>query len=129
MSMDLSRAVEWWNKGRGEYHSSIILAKPGDYLTDYVPWIREREALEVIGLYVHPARRGLGWGAALMGKACTYADALGVPLVLFASPYGPKQGRKGPAALCAFYAGFGFERVRRPRSAEYDLPVVMVRKG
>ena len=96
-----------WQLGAGGFYGEILLA-PAE--ADELRLKRDRPLLAVRRFYVHPLRRGQGWGAALFSRATSWADAKGVDLVLYVKPYG--RIRKVPAeTLERIYAQYGFRRL------------------
>lgn len=81
--------------------------------------------LHVEYLYVHPCMRGKGWGAALMGAVCGWADKVGLDLQLYVCGYGTKS--LSNTSLIKFYKTGGF--VFAPgNAATWILTPTMVRR-
>lgn len=67
-------------------------------------------------LYVHPLRRGKGWGHKLMRKAVKWADKGGLRLKLRVHPFGKQTVRSARKiapreGLINLYKQYGFRRV------------------
>lgn len=139
MSSSSDDQLQCWHIVEGGFQGQIILSRPHESVLEFVKPRRGVVLLEVKDLYVHPLRRGYGWGAELMRKACTHADRTGADMVLRAAPHGRKRTRNGRRLpfkhfdeLKAFYRSFGFRQVavRNHEKITYDLPHdgVMVRR-
>lgn len=123
--------LECWKVVEGGFFGQIILSKPAEPVLEFVRPRKGVPMLEVKDFYVHPLRRGFGWGAMLMRKACAYADRIGADMVLRAAPHGRKRTRDGRRLpfreyeqLKEFYRAFGFRQVpvRDPKRITYNLP-------
>lgn len=72
------------------------------------PWVKQRHKALLWGLYVRPAARGQGVGAALLGAAAAHARAAGIEQVQLGVGVGNAPARALYAA--AGYREFGVER-------------------
>lgn len=103
-----------WVIGKGGFRSQVLLCTPTEPILEFVeprPGVR---LVEVEDLYVHPLRRGYGWGSELMQTALRWCDMHGWDCVLRATPHGPPPVPEFDK-LKRFYAQFGFRPVRKPR--------------
>jgi GNAT superfamily N-acetyltransferase len=57
--------------------------------------------------YVHPLRRGMGWGTKLLDSMCAWADRRGWDLITYPRAYG-NGARPNNEMLRSLYCGWGF---------------------
>lgn len=110
------KVVGRWVVGTGGFLGEATLQ--GLLETDYYVRRSDEEPsyVELTNVYVHPQRRGRGWGAAVVEAALTHAERRGWPVFLRAIPYG-----KEPAdldQLIRFYRSYGFRQLRRGDARE-----------
>jgi GNAT superfamily N-acetyltransferase len=114
-----------WRIGSGGFIGSVsVIPVPSAEVLGAVK--KRRPLMFLTYLFVHPLRRGRGWGGELVAAATAWADAEGIDLWLYARPYGHARGRRTVEQLVAFYRAHGFrpiegaghrnEMVRRCRS-------------
>jgi len=108
-----------WSMGAGGFIGYAQLVDPVEVprFAPPVPVPARTAVLSVV--YVHPLRRGLGWGDSLLRQALAYADRHGAPVASWASPIPePKHARDGRRLrrleyerLMAWYESYGFKPI------------------
>jgi len=106
-----------WTIGAGGFCGYLELVTPASTPRFTLPVPPETALLSVV--YVHPLRRGKGWGDALMARALGYCDRYGVAVASWASPIPePARTRDGKRLhrlefdrLMAWYESYGFRAV------------------
>jgi GNAT superfamily N-acetyltransferase len=74
--------------GTGGFTGEAALAEP---YSEMLPLKQRRPLLLFTDFYVHPLRRGLGWGTRLLRAVVRWADRRGWDLVTYASAYGVRS--------------------------------------